>query len=474
MNKPGQPVHPSRISQSRRRFLSRFALHGAGVAIALPALESWRAKRNRDLASPPKTRMFSRSRETDVPTRMAVLYVPNGVNLREWRPSGIGGGYRLGRSLDPLLPYRDDLQVISGLAHRSGLAGADGGGAHARAMATILTGVRPRKTAGADVRAGISFDQVAAARVGDATRFASLELSCDGVRKSGACDAGYSCAYSFNMSWRSERQPAVPESNPRLVFERLFGAGTGAERAASLAARLEGQRSILDFVLDEVRSLEPRLGYEDRRKLDEYLGSVRVVEKQIAKFERLQPPLVEDHGLPESEPKDYSDHIRLLTDTLVLAFRTDSTRIATFILAHDGGDRTFPGIGVDDGHHTLSHHRGNHNNLEKIARIDRFYAGQLAYFLSKLREVEEPGGGTLLDHSMILYASGISDGDKHRHDDLPVILAGHAGGRLAAGRHVKLSGERPMANLFLTMLDLMGAPQRSFADSTGPLEEVLV
>jgi hypothetical protein len=404
---------------------------------------------------------------------MAVLYVPNGVNLGQWRPAGIGHGYRLGRSLEPLRPYRDDIQVITGLSHRNGFAGMDGGGAHARAMATILTGVRPRKTAGADVRAGISFDQVAAARIGDATRFASLELSCDGVRKSGACDAGYSCAYSFNMSWRSERQPAVPESNPRLVFERLFGAGTGAERAASLAARLEGQRSILDFVLDEVRSLEPRLGRQDRMKLDEYLGSVRTVERQLDKFGRLSPPKVEDHRLPECEPADYPLHIRLLADMLVLAFRTDSTRIATFILAHDGGDRTFPEIGVDDGHHTLSHHRGDRDSLEKIARIDQFYAQQLAYFLSRLREVEEPAGGTLLDHSMILYASGISDGDKHRHDDLPVILAGHAGGRLAAGRHVKLAGEKPMANLFLTMLDLVGAPQPSFADSTGRLDAVL-
>lgn len=462
------------LIEGRRRFLSRFAVRGTGVAVALPVLESLRATWSQAPVQPPAgRRRFTGSSAADVPCRMAVLYVPNGVNLREWRPSGIGYGYRLGRSLEPLQPYRDDIQVITGLAHRNGFAGTDGGGAHARAMATILTGVRPRKTAGADVRAGISFDQVAAARVGDATRFASLELSCDGVRKSGACDAGYACAYSFNMSWRSERQPAVPESNPRLVFERLFGAGKGDERAASLAARLEGQRSILDFVLDEVRSLEPRLGRQDRMKLEEYLGSVRAVEKQLEKFERLSPPAVEDHVLPESEPADYSLHIRLLADMLVLAFRTDSTRIATFILAHDGGDRTFPEIGVDDGHHTLSHHRGDRDSLEKIARIDRFYARQLAYFLSRLREVEEPGGGTLLDHSMILYASGISDGDKHRHDDLPVILAGHAGGRLAAGRHVRLGGEKPMANLFLTMLDLVGAPQPSFADSTGKLDAVL-
>lgn len=457
----------------RRRFLARIALHGAGVAVALPALASLRGHRGWGPPPPaPPRRPRAIPGGPDVPTRMAVLYVPNGVNLKEWRPSGVDGGYRLGRSLAALEPFRDDLQVITGLAHRAGFAEAAGAGAHARAMTTILTGVQPRKTAGADVQAGISFDQVAAARLGDATRFSSLELSCDGVRKSGACDAGYSCAYSFNMSWRNDRQPAVPESNPRLVFERLFGAGRGAERAANLAARIAGQRSVLDFVLDEVRALEPRLGRDDRRKLDEYLGSVRTIERQLDKFERLRVPPVADHDLPATEPSAYARHIRLLADMLVLAFRTDSTRIATFILAHDGGDRTFPEIGVDDGHHTLSHHRGNRGSLEKIARIDRFYAEQLAYVLGRLREVEEPGGGTLLDHSMVLYASRLSDGNKHRHDDLPVILAGHAGGRLAAGRHVKLPGEQPMSNLFLTMLDLMGAPQASFADSTAPLDRV--
>lgn len=462
-----QPTH------DRRRFLTRLALHGAGVALALPALESLRAPRVAGgTRRRPRVDRGSRG-GTDAPTRMAVIYVPNGVNQKEWRPGGVGADYRLGRSLTPLEPFRDDLQVITGLAHRAGFTATDGGGAHARAMATILTGVRPRKTAGADIRAGVSFDQVAAATIGDATRFSSLELSCDGVRKSGSCDAGYSCAYSFNMSWRSPRQPAVPESNPRLVFERLFGAGTGAERTANLAARVERQRSILDFVLDEVALLQPRLGRSDRARLDEYLGSVRAVEKQLEKFERLKPPVVDDHDLPETDPEEYTRHIRLLADMLVLAFRTDSTRIATFILAHDGGDRTFPEIGVDDGHHTLSHHRGNRDNLEKIARVDRYYAGQLAYLLGKLRDAEEPGGGTLLDHSMVLYASGISDGDKHRHDDLPVILAGHAGGRLDAGRHVKLSGEKPMANLFLTMLDLMGAPQPAFADSTSTLGDVL-
>lgn len=459
---PALPLPRRAAALGRRTFLAQSALRGVGVAVALPVLESIRGATARGASAP-----------AGVPTRMAFLYVPNGVNLQAWRPDGVGRDYALGRSLAPLEPFRDDFQVISGLAHRSGFAGTEGGGAHARAMATILTATRPHKTAGADIRAGISVDQVAAARIGGATRFPSLELSCDAVRKSGACDAGYSCAYSFNMSWRSDRQPAVPESNPRLVFERLFGAGTAAERAANLRARVEQQRSVLDFVLDEVRLIEGRLGSDDRRKLDEYLASVRAVETQVERFERLQPPRVPDHELPDRPPIAYAEHIRLQADMLILAFRTDSTRIATFILAHDGSDRTFPEIGVGDGHHTLSHHRGDGESLEKIARIDRFYAWQLAYFLWRMREVRETDGQSLLDHSAIVYASGLSDGDRHRHDDLPVILAGRAGGRLGAGRHVKLPGEQPMANLFLTMLDLVGAPEERFGDSTAPLDVVL-
>jgi hypothetical protein len=443
-----------------RRTMLGSMLRSAGVAIALPALEALRATSARAATPVP-------------PTRMAFLYVPNGVNLSEWKPQGRGPQYRLGTSLAPLEPFRNDLQMISGLSHRSGFASGDGGGAHARAMATVLTGVRPRKTAGADIRAGISIDQVAANAIGQATRFPSLELSCDGVRKSGACDLGYSCAYSYNVSWRSANQPAVPESNPRLVFERMFGGGSASERAQNLRTRIASQRSVLDFVLDEVKLVDRRLDAADRRKLDEYLVSVRAIETQVERFERLPAPQVADGERPNGTPAAYPEHIRLLADMLVLAFRTDSTRIATFILGHDGGERTFPEIGVVEGHHTLSHHRGSPDSLAKIARVDRFYAWQLAYFLDRLQRVEEADGRSLLDHSMIVYASGLSDGDRHRHDDLPVIVAGRAGGRLAAGQHLALDRETPMTNLYLTLLDLLGAPQRQFGDSTGTLPGVL-
>jgi hypothetical protein len=440
---------------SRRRLLTT-TLRGLGAAVALPALESLAA---------------GTAPATSRPTRMAFVYVPNGVNLDRWRPSGDGRDYRLGESLEPIAPFRDEFQIVRGLAHRSGTAGPDGAGDHARATATILTGVRPRKTAGTDIRAGVSVDQVAAAEIGRATRFPSLELSCDGHRRSGECDSGYACAYSFNMSWRAPDQPAAAESNPRLVFERLFGAGKGADRARNLAARRAAEKSILDFVTADAHALRDRLSTADRRKLDEYLTGIREIEERIARFDRQPVPDVPDHDLPEAPPS-YGEHMRLMADMLVLAFQTDSTRVATLMLAHDGSNRSFPEIGIGDGHHSISHHQDDPDKLEKIARIDRFYAEQFAYLLGRLRDVREPDGRTLLDHAMVVYASGLSDGNRHRHDDLPVILAGRAGDRLAAGRHVTLSGEQPMSNLFVTMLDLVGATPRQFGDSTGPLDAV--
>jgi hypothetical protein len=446
--------------RSQPRLSRRSLLRGVGAAIALPAFESLAPVRASVAAAEP-------------PTRMAVLYVPNGVFMDRWRPVGEGRDFSFGPSLDSLAPFRDRLQLITGLSHQNATPGPDGPGDHARAMATILTGARARKTAGADIRVGISMDQVAANAIGHQTRFPSLELTCDEVRKAGNCDSGYSCAYQFNMSWRSPTQPATPEMNPRAVFERLFGSGSAAERAANLAARQARRRSILDFVAADARDLERRLGTADRRKLDEYLVGVREIERRVAGFDR---PVegVPDLELPDRPPREYRDHFELLADMLVLAFRTDSTRVATFILSHDGSNRTFPEIGVTEAHHEISHHQDRPERLELIAKIDRFYAERLATFLGKLATVPEADGRSLLDHSMILYASGICDGNRHNHDDLPVVLAGGAGGRLATGRHLRLPSERPMSDLFLTMLDLVGAPQERFADSSAPLDELLV
>jgi hypothetical protein len=341
-------------------------------------------------------------------------------------------------------------------------------------MATILTGARPRKTAGADIRVGVSVDQFAARELGTLTRFPSLELSCDGVRRSGACDSGYSCAYQFNMSWRSETAPVAPESNPRLVFERLFGNGANPEeRRRNHALRQARQQSILDYVQEDARRLHGQLGMRDRQKLDEYLTGVREIERRIEASERFGPPPDPGVPTPEGIPGAYQDHIRLMMDMLVLAFQTDSTRIATFMLAHDGSNRSFREIGVSDGHHSISHHQNDEAKLAKIARIDRFYTQQFAWFLTRLQDTYDPEGrGSLLDNSMIVYCSGLSDGNRHNHDNLPVILAGHGGGTLTPGRHVRVGDKIPMTNLYVSMLQRMGVAAGRFGDSTGLVQDI--
>lgn len=446
--------------QSRRTFLAQAALRGPGVAVTLPLLESvgW----------------ASNAATTDIPQRMAFLYLPNGVRVDTWMPQQHGNSYQLGSALESLAPHQQKLSFITGLAHRNGFAGPDGAGDHARATATFLTATRPLKTSGANIKAGISADQLAAQQVGDRTRFRSLELSCDGVRKSGNCDSGYSCAYQFNLAWRTAQQPATPESNPRLVFERLFGRGTGAERKAAWQAQQQARRSILDFVLEETRSFRGGLAQADRHKLDEYLTGIRDIEARLARFEQAGPPDAPDIELPEKQPGVYSEHIRLMGDMLAIAFQTDSTRVATFLLAHDGSNRSFPEIGVGEGHHALSHHRDDEEKIAKIGKIDRFYAEQFAYLLGRLDAISQPDGRSLLDHSTIVYAGGLSDGNRHRHDNLPVAIAGSAGGRLKMGQLFALADEQPMANLLLTMLDTFGVKAESFGDSTGRLDQLRV
>jgi len=404
---------------------------------------------------------------------MAYVYVPNGVNVARWTPIGEGTGYELNETMQPLAELKEHFQVLGGFEHRNGWAGADGAGDHARAMATILTGARPLKTAGSDIRAGISVDQFAAQRVGHLTRFPSLELSCDGARKSGVCDSGYSCAYQFNMAWRNESSPLAPESNPRLVFERLFGTGaTAAERQRNFEQREQRQKSILDFVMDDARQLQRELGGKDRQKLDEYLTGLREIERRIEQAERFGRLPDPDAATPDGIPGAYQAHIRLMMDMLVLAFKTDSTRIATFMLAHDGSNRSFREIGVSDGHHSISHHQKDPDKLARIAKIDRFYTEQFAWFLQRLNNTRDTEGGTLLDNSMIVYCSGISDGNRHAHDNLPVMLAGHGGGTLTPGRHLKVHDKTPMTNLYVSLLERMGATTESFGDSNGKVRNI--
>lgn len=451
----------AQTSIGRRGFL-----RGLGAAVALPAFESMRPL----LAAGEGAGKAMATTASGAPLRMAYLYVPNGVNVQQWRPQGDGADYQMGPTMKALEGQREDFQLYTGFAHDNAECGHDGAGDHARASATFLTGKRAKKTSGADIRLGISVDQVAAQASRDATRFPSLELSCDGVRKAGRCDSGYSCAYQFNMSWCSETQPMAPESNPRLVFERLFGSGRAKERATGVRNRLLGRKSILDFIADDAKTMHRHLGRNDQQKLDEYLTGVREIERRIEKSEKWGAPVAPGVPAPSGIPSSYSEHISLMMDMLILAFRTDSTRISTFMLAHDGSNRSFRELGVSEGHHNLSHHKKKQENLEKLETIDRFYIDRLSYFLRKMKETEDVDGQSLLHNSMVVYGSCISDGDAHRHSDLPLILAGQGGGRFQTGRHVDLGEKVPLSNLYVRMLNEYGVRDQSFGDSTGRLE----
>jgi Protein of unknown function (DUF1552) len=439
------------MSVTRRHFL-----RASGLSLAMPMLPS--------LITPAAAAAAS-----GIPPRMCYLYVPNGVNMHHWRPTGEDEKFDLNRSTASLESVKDKITFIEGLAHKNGFGGPDGAGDHARASATFLTGLRPRKTAGSDIRVGISADQVVAQSIGQATRLRSLELSCDGVRTSGACDSGYACAYQHNLSWSDHRTPVTPESNPRLVFERLFGDGDHGNRRSNFELRQQKQKSMLDFLRDEAQHLQKNLARTDRDKLDEYLTGLRDIESRIQKAEQYGMPADPNCPTPAGIPDKYSQHIRLLMDVMILALETDSTRVSTMMLAHDGSNRSFKEIGIGDGHHDLSHHKKDEDRLEKIARIDQFYADQFAYFLTQMNGRKLEDGSSLLDHTMVCYGSGISDGDRHNHDDLPVITAGGSALGWRNGYYKRVKDETPMSNLHLDMIRRMGVQAESFGDSTGDL-----
>lgn len=396
------------------------------------------------------------------PTRLAYIYSPNGVNLDLWRPIGTGVHYKLNRSLKPLEPFQRDIQIIGGLDHQKAKSNGDGPGDHARANATFLTGVQACKTSGKNIELGVSVDQIAARMIGSKTSIPSLELSSDPVRRSGRCDSGYSCAYQYNLAWKDKRTPLPPERHPRRVFEKLFGSGNIKEDQK----RRNYQESILDFVLDEANATLRKAGKEDAQVLDAYLTSVREVEKRIEQAEKHANNFPENTQEFGGIPHSYQQHIRVMYDLMALAFQTDTTRVSTFLLAHDGSNRPFPEIGVKNGHHSCSHHRKKPELLADIAKIDTFYATQFAYFLNKLKHTSDGYNNSLLDNSMIVFGGGIADGNKHSHNDLPFILAGHGGG-LKAGRHVQAAPNTPMSNVHLALLEKMGASSAQLGDSTG-------
>lgn len=437
----------------------RTVLKGLGTAIALPFLEAMGP-----------TLAIADSTGRSAPKRMAFIYIPNGAHMQAWTPTTEGASFTLPSTLEPLQAFQDRLFVLSGLTLNTARPLGDGPGDHARAMSAFLTGAHPRKTHGADIKIGISVDQVAAQKMGQQTKFPSLEIGCEGGKLAGNCDSGYSCAYSSNLSWRTETTPNAKEINPRLVFERLFGNQVQGEEDATRAKRDRYKKSILDFVNEDARKLRFKLGAPDQRKLDEYLTSLREVETRIVRASQL-PEAKAPNGLviPGAVPQNYQEHLRLMCDLLVLAFQADLTRTATFVFANDGSNRSYKLIDVPEGHHDLSHHGGNKDKQAKIAKINRFHITQFAYLLEKMKAVEE-GNGSLLDNSMIVLGGGISDGNAHNHDELPILLAGKGGGTLNPGRHIRVKKETPLTNLYLGMLDRIGVPIEKLGDSTGKLE----
>jgi hypothetical protein len=450
------------LSLSRRQFL-----RGLGVCVALPALES--------LA--PASLLTSQAVSQPAaaaPVRMAFMEFPNGALPQFWWPTGQPGqNFELNRTLRPLEPVKNKIQLLAGLDHRNATPGPDGPGDHGRAGGTFLTGVRVRKTLGADIQAGISIDQVAAKEIGHLTRFPSLEITSDVVRQTGNCDSGYSCAYQCNMAWSSATTPVPPEPNPRAVFERLFGAGAPGERQANLRLRQQEQRSVLDFVMDDVRQLQQgsQLANRDRLRLDEYLTSVREIERRLSAVERANRQTPDPNvATPAGIPADFQEYMRLMYSMMLLAFQTDSTRVCTFLLAHDGDNRPYPQLGIPEGHHYLTHHQGNAGKIEKVATIETWYIEQFAWLLQQMEQSRDVDGNSLLHNSMIVIGCGNADGNRHTHVNLPVILAGGGGGTLRAGRYVRFDSQ-PMCNLFLSMLDRMGVRGvERFGDSTGRLE----
>jgi Protein of unknown function (DUF1552) len=442
----------SKAARRHEALSRRQVLRGLGACIALPTFMSAGSA-------------FARQRLA--PARMAYVYVPNGAIPAAWWPAGNGGAdFALSPTLAPLVNVRNQLQVISGLDCVSADPGPDGAGDHARAGGTFLTGVRIKKTAGSDIKAGISIDQVVANKIGHLTRFASLELTCDVVRKSGECDSGYACAYEYNLAWQSSNQPLAPEHNPQFAFERLYGDGARNERVANLKRREYEQHSILDYVLDDAKTLNTKLDGRDRQKLDQYLTSVREIEQRIA-ISKSMPVPNPDVDAPAGVPANYSDHVALMFDMLHLAFQTDSTRIATLLLAREGSNRPFNDIGISSGHHDLTHHKNNAEIIEKVKLIDRWYVQHFAAFLEKMNKTEDVDGQSLLHHSMILYGSGNADGNRHTHVNLPLVMAGAGGGAFKPGRYIKAKSQ-PIPNLFLNMADAMGAEGiERHGDSTG-------
>ena len=438
---------------TRKHIPRRTFLRGMGAALALPMLDSM-------------TPAFAAAK---APVRMLFTYIPIGANMAFWTPEGEGRDYKFSRILKPLEPFRDDFSILAGLDHHQATALGDGPGDHARAGAAYLTGVHCKKTGGTDIRCGVSVDQIAAKKTAAETRFPSIELGCEDTRTVGLCDSGYSCAYQNTISWRTPTSPLPPETNPRAVFERLFGSGDLDVPADERARRAAARSSILDLVREDTQRIQGELGRADRRKIDEYLYAVREVEKRIASTEKEHREYVGMIEKPAGVPVLFKDYLKVMFDLQILALQGDLTRVITMMYGREASQRTYSEIGIPEAHHPLTHHRGHPEWVEKFSRINVYHAENFVYFVEKLKSTAD-GDGSLLDHSMVVYGSGLSDPNAHDKTNLPTVLLGRANGQLKPGRHIVFPSGTPMANLFMTLLSCMDVHPESIGDSTGKLE----
>ncbi len=445
---------------TKKHLPRRAFLRGVGTALALPFLD----------AMVPAFGATSQSAANPA-VRMGFVYVPNGIIESSWLPTTEGANFEFNATMKALEPFRDRTLVLSNLAQINGRSFGDGGGDHARAGATWLTGVHPKKTEGADIHSGISADQIAARAFGKQTQFGSLEIGVEAPSLAGGCDSGYSCAYTNTISWSSPTTPNPMEVNPRALFERLFGDGDSTDAAARMEA-LKERGSLLDFVKGSLDRLQSRVGSGDRHKLSEYLDAIRDIERRIQKAEEqnasMKMPVIQ---LPVAAPEEFVDHARLMMDLMVVAYQADLTRVVTFMLAREGSNRSYRDLGISDGHHDCTHHQNNAEKIAKTIKINGHHVTQLAYLIDRMKSTPD-GDGSLLDHSMILYGSSISDGNRHTHTNLPLALIGGASGKIKSGRHVQYAPETPMNNLLLSMLDKAGVPTEKLGDSTGKLQHL--
>jgi hypothetical protein len=434
---------------TRKHISRRAVLRGIGAAVALPAFDA----------------MFpAMAAPAAAPRRLAVVYVPNGIIMKDWKPAGTGADFEFTRILKPLERFRQDVTLLSGLANHA--AEKARGGGHAKATGSFLSAAPPKYTAGPDVHAGVTFDQLIAQHWGKDTRVPSLQLGCEDSRMVGNCDTGSSCAYTNTLSWRNADTPLAVEVNPRSVFERLFGTVDPSLTADVRARRALYRKSILDRTREDARRLMTELGAADRRRLDEYLTDIRELETRIAAAEK--DPITPPSEKPSGIPFEYKEYVKLMFELQAIGFQSDLTRVSTMMLGREGSVRTYPEIGVPDPHHPLTHHRGHPDFIERVARINTFHVDLFSAFLDRLKATRD-GDGTLLDHSTVLYGSALSDGNAHSNVDLPLVVAGHGGG-VKGGRHIASEAGTPVANLFVELMNAAGVETEHFGDSTGRVD----